>query len=113
MGLRQTIHTVIGGLGALAAIYWLWYQFGPESALADRESMRKYKLSHLTVGDLSAIAEQAKQEAIAQGQERNALGQPVDVVSMQQRVEWHVMGSCIIAPLTIREARRIGCLPPE
>ncbi|WP_395021485.1 hypothetical protein [Dongia sp.] len=75
--------------------------------------MREYKLSKLTVGEINSITAQAKEEARAQGKVMNKLGQMTDVVSEQQSFDWHLMGSCLIAPLTIREARRIGCLPPE
>jgi hypothetical protein len=35
------------------------------------------------------------------------------VESEEQYIEWEIMFRCTMAPLTIREARRAGCLPPK
>jgi len=74
--------------------------------------MREYKLSKLTAGEIASITAQAQQEADAQPKVMDKLGH-IDMEIEQQRFDWHVMGSCLITSLTIREARRIGCLPPK
>jgi len=110
---RASILFIAGCAVAFTMLYGLFYWFGPEAALANPDSMRKYKLSKLSEGEINSITVQAKQEAAAGGKVTDALGQVTDLMSEQERFDWHVMGSCLMTRLTIREARRIGCLPPK
>jgi len=70
MGLRQSILFIAGCAALIGALYGLGYQFGPEGAKPDYNTMRKYRLSTLTEDQLRALIVHArKQRAAALAQE--------------------------------------------